>query len=199
MTKSKAEKFEIFFWSKSAINLSLGPHKGSPSYGMSRQPPKETSGTSRNKIYYFFFLFLRVIFALLDSDQIRKQIHNTGRKDQVSSFDDFYPSCREFSCFNFCQFLISSTFWRGFFLLRIRHPMQLKHFTYRNQLFVCFPCVLSLCKEISEGTTESGWTRCRRGCPTTSPCTRWTHTTSSPSGRPATSRSTAPAPSGPWV
>jgi hypothetical protein len=31
-----------------------------------------------------------------------------------TSFEDFYPSCREFCCFNCCQFIISSTFWRGF-------------------------------------------------------------------------------------
>ncbi len=48
-------------WSKS-----LGPLKVRPSYRKSLQSSKRTSSTSKNEIYYLF-LFLRVIFALMDT------------------------------------------------------------------------------------------------------------------------------------
>ncbi len=43
------KKSLIFFWSKIAIYLSLGPLKGRPRYGRSRSPQIRTSGTS-NKL-----------------------------------------------------------------------------------------------------------------------------------------------------
>ncbi len=55
----------IFFWSKIAIYLSVGLHKGRPSYRRSLQPQKSTSDMK----FLNFFLFFWVIFALLDPDQ----------------------------------------------------------------------------------------------------------------------------------
>ncbi len=51
----------IFFWVNIAIYLSLGLHKGRPSYRRRR-----TTSTSKHEI----FLFLWVIFAFLDPDPI---------------------------------------------------------------------------------------------------------------------------------
>ncbi len=69
MTKNWGKNYRriFFFFSKTTIYLSLGLHKGRPSYRRSLQLSKEN-------IKYFktwdfsFFLFLWVIFALLDPD-----------------------------------------------------------------------------------------------------------------------------------
>ncbi len=81
----KISSWNFFFQSKIATFLSLGLNKGCPSYSRSRQPSKEN-------IQHFktcnlnFFLFLWVIFALLDPDPltwlnpdpIRIRSRNTG-------------------------------------------------------------------------------------------------------------------------
>ncbi len=56
-----------FYFSKIAIYLSLGLHKGRPSYRKSLQPSREHPILKNMKILDFF-LFLWVIFALLDPD-----------------------------------------------------------------------------------------------------------------------------------
>jgi len=58
------------FWSKTAIYLFLGLHKGRPSYRRSFRPQKRISRSSNMKCIQFF-LFLWVIFTLLDPDRIR--------------------------------------------------------------------------------------------------------------------------------
>jgi hypothetical protein len=61
--------FLSFFGSKIAIYLSLGLHKGCPSYRRIRQPSKENIYQYCKKLNLLtFFLFLRVIFALRDQD-----------------------------------------------------------------------------------------------------------------------------------
>ncbi len=61
----------IIFLSKIAIYLSLGLHKGRPSYRSRLQHSKRTSGTSKHE----FFLFLWIIFALLDPDPATPLAH----------------------------------------------------------------------------------------------------------------------------
>ena len=54
------------------LYLSLGLPKGRPSFRRSLQPQKGTSSTWRHKYsVHYFFLFLWVIFALLDPDPDR--------------------------------------------------------------------------------------------------------------------------------
>jgi hypothetical protein len=62
--------FVFFFWSKIAIYLSLGLHKGRPSYRRSLQPSKENIQHIKrwNLLFNNCFLFLCAIFALLDPD-----------------------------------------------------------------------------------------------------------------------------------
>ncbi len=57
--------FIIFLLSKVAFYLFLGLHKGSPNYRRSLQPPKKNSQHFNT---WNFFLFLCVIFSLLDPD-----------------------------------------------------------------------------------------------------------------------------------
>ncbi len=57
-----------FSWSKIAIYLSLGLHKGRPRYRRSLQPSKENIQYLKTWKFWTFFLFLWVIFALLDPD-----------------------------------------------------------------------------------------------------------------------------------
>jgi hypothetical protein len=52
------KKFDIFL-SKITISLSLGLHKGCPSYRRSLQPQKRTSGTSKHAISSLFPIFVR--------------------------------------------------------------------------------------------------------------------------------------------
>jgi hypothetical protein len=65
LTRNKLVILFLFSWSKISINLSLGLHKGRPSYcRRSLQPSKEN--IQHFKAWKFsFFLFLWVIFALL--------------------------------------------------------------------------------------------------------------------------------------
>ncbi len=58
----------VFFWSKIAVCLSLGTPKGRPSYRRSLQP-REHPALQNMKILYFF-LFLWIIFFLLDPDPV---------------------------------------------------------------------------------------------------------------------------------
>jgi hypothetical protein len=58
------KKINFFFGSKTTIYLSLGLHKGRPSYRRSLQPSKENIQHFKKILY--FFLFFWVIFALLD-------------------------------------------------------------------------------------------------------------------------------------
>jgi hypothetical protein len=62
----------MFFGSKTTIYLSLGLHKGRPSYRRSLQLSKEN--IQQNMKFLNFFLLFWVIFALLDPDPIRIQI-----------------------------------------------------------------------------------------------------------------------------
>ena len=62
-------KFNFYFLhQKIAIYLSLGLHKGRPSYRKSLHPSKENIQYLQNIKILDFFLFLWVIFALLDPD-----------------------------------------------------------------------------------------------------------------------------------
>jgi hypothetical protein len=66
--KKYSIKFFIYrFWSKIAIYLPLGLHKGRQSYRRSLQPSKEHSVLQKLK-FNNFSLFTRAIFALLDPD-----------------------------------------------------------------------------------------------------------------------------------
>jgi hypothetical protein len=60
------KKILIFFLSKIAIDLSLGLHKGRPSYRRSFQPSKENISHYKLDISKFFPIFLWVIVVLLD-------------------------------------------------------------------------------------------------------------------------------------
>ncbi len=60
----------LFFWSKIAIYLSLGFHKERPSYRRSLHHSKENIQHFKIRNFLSFFLFLWVIFALLDPDQV---------------------------------------------------------------------------------------------------------------------------------
>jgi hypothetical protein len=59
------------FWSKSAIYLFLGLHKGSPRYRRSLQPSKRTISTSKHEISKLFSIFVGY-FALLDPDPLTR-------------------------------------------------------------------------------------------------------------------------------
>ncbi len=60
--------FYIYFWSKTAIYLSLGLHQECPSYRRSLQLSKEAIQHFKTWTLTNFFLLLWVIFALLDPD-----------------------------------------------------------------------------------------------------------------------------------
>ncbi len=73
--------FLLFSWSKIAIYLSLGLHKGRPSYRRSLQPSKETFQYFKKWKFCTFFYFFGVIFALLDPDpatQINADPYGSG-------------------------------------------------------------------------------------------------------------------------
>jgi hypothetical protein len=77
----KAEIFYIFFWSKIAIYLFLGLYKGrAQATGEAFSSQKRTSSTLK-MTFVNFFIFLWLLFALLDTDQgphwIWIRIHNT--------------------------------------------------------------------------------------------------------------------------
>ncbi len=59
---------KIFFWSKTAIYLSLGLHKVYPSYRRSLQFSKEAIQHFKTWTFTNYCLLLWVIFALLDPD-----------------------------------------------------------------------------------------------------------------------------------
>jgi hypothetical protein len=69
LKKYTAGKLFIFFGSKTAVYLSQGLHKRRTSYctGEALSPHKRTSSISKHK-NSSLFLYLRVIFALLDPD-----------------------------------------------------------------------------------------------------------------------------------
>ncbi len=54
--KNYSWKFNLFFWSKIAIYLSLGLHEGHPSYR--RSPQKRTSSTSKHEKSVLFSFFV---------------------------------------------------------------------------------------------------------------------------------------------
>ncbi len=87
------KKFYLFI-SKNAIQFSLGLHKGRPSYRRSLE--RSIESIQHFKTWNFFiFLFLWVIFALLNSDPadknqfkfIRIRIHKTDIKCRCFNFD----------------------------------------------------------------------------------------------------------------
>ncbi len=85
-TKFTAEIFFYFFGSKTTIYLSLGLHKGRPSYRRSLQLSKENIHHCKHEIFKFFLL-LRVIFALLtwlnpDPIRIRTRIRNPSYRSR---------------------------------------------------------------------------------------------------------------------
>jgi hypothetical protein len=57
-----------FFGSKTTINLSIGLHKGRPSYWRKPSALKREHPVLKNMKILDFFLFLWVIFNLLDPD-----------------------------------------------------------------------------------------------------------------------------------
>jgi hypothetical protein len=57
-----------FFGSKTTIYLSLGLYKGRPSYRRSLQPSKENIQYLKTWKFWTFFIFLWIIFDLLDPD-----------------------------------------------------------------------------------------------------------------------------------
>jgi hypothetical protein len=65
--KITAKNLIFIFWTKIAIYLSLGLHKGRQNYRRSLQPSKENIQHLKTQ-KFCFFLFLGVIFALLDPD-----------------------------------------------------------------------------------------------------------------------------------
>ncbi len=66
--KLQLKIFLFFFWSKTAIYLSLGLHKVCPSYRRSLQLSKEAIQHFKTWTYTNFCLLLWVIFTLLDPD-----------------------------------------------------------------------------------------------------------------------------------
>jgi hypothetical protein len=62
LKKITAEIFFFFFWSKTTIYLSLGLHKGRPSYRRSLQPSKKTSSTSKHENSVLFSIFVGHFF-----------------------------------------------------------------------------------------------------------------------------------------
>jgi hypothetical protein len=84
MKKIQQKIFIIFFklnFSKIAIYLSLGLHKGHPSYRKSLQPSTKENIQHLKKLNLLTFLFLRVIFAPLDLDPDCE----TGSRDPIES------------------------------------------------------------------------------------------------------------------
>ncbi len=63
--KKNLQLKKIFLWSKTTIYLSLGLHKGRPSYRRSLQLSKERSSNLQHEISWFFSTFVGH-FALLD-------------------------------------------------------------------------------------------------------------------------------------
>jgi hypothetical protein len=64
--------------------LCLGLHEGRPSYKRSFSFQKRTSSTSKHEISYFFLL-LRVIFALLDPDPDSEYGSGSGSTNLIES------------------------------------------------------------------------------------------------------------------
>ncbi len=82
--KKKIQLKNVFFfiWSKLAIYLSRGLHKGCSSYRRSFQPSKENIQHFK---YYNFFLFFSVIFVLLNYDPDCKYGSGSGSRDPIES------------------------------------------------------------------------------------------------------------------
>ncbi len=79
--KLTAEKKLIFFGSKTTIYLSLGIHKGRPSYKRSHQLSKENI----NMQFLNFFYFCGSCFALLDPDPDSEYGYGSGSTDLTES------------------------------------------------------------------------------------------------------------------
>ncbi len=80
--KITAEIF-FFFWSKTAIYLSLGLHKVCPSYRRSLQLSKESIQHFKTWTFTNIFLLLWVIFALLDPDPVSEYGSGSGSTDPI--------------------------------------------------------------------------------------------------------------------
>jgi hypothetical protein len=95
--KFTAEKKILFWIKKNSIYLSLGLHKGRPSYRRSLQLKREHPALQNMK-FLDYFLLLWVIFALLDpdpdqlallnQDPIRIRIRNTSSIQDYRARDD---------------------------------------------------------------------------------------------------------------
>jgi hypothetical protein len=81
--KLQLKIFFIFFWSKTAIYLSLGLHKVYPSYRRSLQLSKEAFQLFKTWTFTNFFLLLWVIFALLDPDPDSEYGSGSGSTDPI--------------------------------------------------------------------------------------------------------------------
>ncbi len=93
LKKNLAGNFMLFSWSKIAIYLSLGLHKERPRYRRSIQHSKENILHFKTWKFCTFFLFLWIIFALLDPDPIQQlklmriRIRNSETFDNGVIFD----------------------------------------------------------------------------------------------------------------
>ncbi len=75
----------LFSWSKIAIYLSLGLHKGLPSYMRSLQPSKENIQHFKRWKFCPFFNFFGVILALLDPDPDPQFVCGSGSGSNSSN------------------------------------------------------------------------------------------------------------------
>jgi hypothetical protein len=92
------KKNQIFFWSKTAIYLSLGLHKVCPHIVQVTEEACSSQKKPSNTSKHEFFLPLWVIFALLNpdpdplarlnTDPIRIRIRNPGSRFQIFSLPD---------------------------------------------------------------------------------------------------------------
>jgi hypothetical protein len=75
--------FSIFFWSKTAIYLSLGLHKVYLSYRRSLLLSKEAIQHFKTWTFTYYCLLLWVIFALLDPDPDSEYRSGSGSTDPI--------------------------------------------------------------------------------------------------------------------
>jgi len=134
--KNTAEEFFLlfFFWSKTAIYLSLGLHKVCPSYRRSLQLSKEAIQHFKTWTLTNFFLLLWVIFALLDPDPdpqsrlnpdpIRIRIRNPGYS---TSFSQDWICCFEQVCW------IGTSFVRLLYWTYVVHTIYNMHNAHEHE------------------------------------------------------------------
>ncbi len=107
MTNLQLKKSQYFFWSKIAVYLSLGLHKGHQSYRRSLQPSKQN--IQHFKTWNVFFLFLWAIFALLDPDSPSQCGSGSSRSKSLQIRNRKLPT-KIFSPFKFSILSFTGTF-----------------------------------------------------------------------------------------